>query len=146
MTFETPPRGSGRGRHWRSDQVPPAPRGEYAARYGPVGEPPEYPPDYPGRYDDDSDYPTDPTMPAPLNQVPRPEAGQERRRIVVERANAPRYQDVVVPRVYVEPDEHMDALRQRALRWGIARDVMVIGTLLYLVGSWVLPAVVRLLG
>lgn len=34
--------------------------------------------------------------------------------------------DLVVPRVYLEPDEWMDKLRARALRFAIARDVVLI--------------------
>jgi hypothetical protein len=54
--------------------------------------------------------------------------------------------DMVVPRIYVEPDEQMDALRVRSLRWGIARDVVAVLVGLYLLGSWILPGVWRALG
>jgi hypothetical protein len=58
----------------------------------------------------------------------------------------PRVLDVVVPRVFVEPDEQMDKLRARALRWGIARDVMLVALAVFLLASWAGPAVLRLLG
>lgn len=70
-----------------------------------------------GRHDD---MPTDPHMPAPLNYAPQ--ASQ----------SVPRtYQDLIVPRVFVEPDEYMDRLRERAFRWAIGRDVIacVVGLL-----------------
>ncbi len=40
----------------------------------------------------------------------------------------PRYQDMLVPRVFVQPDPHMDDLRARALRMAILRDIFVIMT------------------
>lgn len=58
----------------------------------------------------------------------------------------PRYQDLVVPRVFVEPDEQMDELRRSALRWGRVRDVVAIAVGLYLLGSWLIPGVWRVLG
>jgi hypothetical protein len=53
---------------------------------------------------------------------------------------------VVVPRVFVEPDELMDKLRARALRWGIARDVLLVAVAVFLLASWAGPTVARWLG
>jgi hypothetical protein len=92
------------------------------------------------RYDE-LDIPTDPTMAAPLNEAPR----YGHPRPAAYRSN-PRYQDLVIPRVVVEPDEQMDALRARSLRWGIARDVVVVAVGLYLIGAWALPPIMRFLG
>jgi len=144
MSFPTPPRGT--GRHWRDDdQAGPADprRGRY-----PRFEPADPPAPEPERYypDEYGDVPTDPTMPAPLNQAPRRHVGEGTRRITVERAGQSRMPDMVVPRIYVEPDEQMDALRVRSLRWGIARDVVAVLVGLYLLGSWILPGVWRALG
>lgn len=123
MTFPTPPRGS--GRHWRDDTPPASPT--VRRRYL--------------RDDDEGagDYPTDPTMTAPLNRVPPPDVYRQS-------GPASRYQDLVVPRVFVEPDEVMDRLRQRAFRWGIARDVVAVAIGLYLLGSWLLPPLWRAVG
>jgi hypothetical protein len=56
---------------------------------------------------------TDPRAPIgpPLDYPPRRE---------------PSYQDLVVPRVFVEPDEELDTLRIRSLRIAIVRDVLLI--------------------
>lgn len=53
------------------------------------------------------DMPTDPTMRMPLNQ------------------NPPRPRDLVVPRVYIEPDEDADNLRRLRDKWAIARDILM---------------------
>jgi hypothetical protein len=83
------------------------------------------------------DMPTDPSMPAPLNRAPqRP----------VRPGREARYQDLVVPRVFVEPDEYMDGLRRRSLWWAIVRDIIVCAVGLWLIGSWALPPIMRVLG
>jgi hypothetical protein len=84
-------------------------------------------------------------MRVPLNEAPAKPVGETTRRITVERAGEPRYQDLIVPRVYVESDG-MDELRRRSLRWGIGRDVLVCVTMVYLLASWILPTVTRWLG
>ncbi len=112
MTFPSPPRGHGPRHALRDD-----------------------------RAGGGSDFPTDPTMPAPLNRVPRRD---------VRRGDRPAMRqptvDVVVPRVFVEPDELMDKLRARALRWGIARDVLLVAVAVFLLASWAGPTVARWLG
>jgi hypothetical protein len=104
--------------------VPPSPRDRWRPR-------PEISPDPPPverYYPQEDEMPTDPTMPMPLNFAPRGTG-----------LVSPRYQDLVVPRVYVEPDEALDKLRARALRWGIARDVLLVAALLYAVGWMTRP-------
>lgn len=71
--------------------------------------------------------PTDPSMPAPLNYAPRPA-----------QSVPGRYQDLVVPRVYVEPDEYMDHLRERAFRWAIGRDIIACIVGLLVIGWFVM--------
>lgn len=54
--------------------------------------------------------------------------------------------DLVVPRVYLEPDEAMDKLRARAFRWAIIRDVVIIlvgGVLLW---QWAVVPLFKALG
>lgn len=85
------------------------------------------------------DMPTDPGMRIPLNTAPRP-GPQHQAPARVE----PSYQDVVIPRVFVEPDEQMDGLRQQSLRWAIWRDRLAVVVLLMLIGwftrpVWILP-------
>lgn len=121
MTFPTPPRGS--GRHWRGDEDPTRIR-------APFVEP----------------HPSDTEMQPPMNLGERRDVGEERRRIYRSARDAARYQDLVVPRVFVEPDEQMDNLRRSAIRWGRWRDAVVIAVGLYLLGSWCLPPLWALLG
>lgn len=139
MSFETPPRGS--GKHWRTEAPTPSTPARERFRPGRSAGYPEHGETY--HPADDDDTPTDPTMRIPLNRAPRRDVGEGERRITVSRANGPRYQDMVIPRVYVEPDEAMDRLRQRAMRWGIIRDAVIVAVGVYLLLSWVLPAVVR---
>jgi hypothetical protein len=119
--FPTPPRG--RGKHWRDYE------GGEVTRYEP------------GRVDTSGYLPRiqEPTrdvvdsnpnlyrvdVPGPLRD---PDPGRARvnsgdRRSVL---HAEGRTDLVVPRVYLEPDEWMDKLRARALRFAIARDVVLI--------------------
>lgn len=70
-------------------------------------------------------------MTAPLNQTP-PQRGYQGT------VRRPDPRTPVVPRVYVEPDEQMDRLRRRALRWSIVRDIVAITVGLYLLASWLL--------
>jgi membrane protein YdbS with pleckstrin-like domain len=58
----------------------------------------------------------------------------------------PRYQDMIVPRVFVEPDEDMDRLRRRVWRWAIGRDVVLVAVGLLVIGHWVWPTVWSWLG
>ena len=88
------------------------------------------------------DTPTDPTMRVPLNDAPREEARERRRRLLSE----VRHMDLVVPRVYLEPDERIDRLRARALWWSITRDMVAVCLGLYLLGSWVITPLWRALG
>lgn len=127
MTFETPPRGS--GQHRKGDATSPA--SERARRLRRPDPRVSY---YPA--DEDDDTPTDPTMRAPLNEVPIREV-PPRRPGGTEYRDLRQYQDLVVPRVYIEPDEDMDRLRVRALRWGIARDALAVLVLVYAIG-WLL--------
>ncbi len=61
---------------------------------------------------------TDPRQPiAPIRRHAAPRH-EERRE--------PSYQDMIVPRIYVEPDEAMDELRARSLRMALIRDVFLI--------------------
>lgn len=46
--------------------------------------------------------------------------------------------DLVVPRVYLEPDEVSDKLRARSWRWGIARDVVLVIVGGFLIFRWML--------
>ncbi len=61
------------------------------------------------------------------------------------RVTAPVRQDVVVPRVYLEPDERLDRLRVCAWRWAIARDVLAVIIGLYLVGVYVVRPLISAL-
>lgn len=126
MGFPTPPRGSGR-HHW-SDRGEPSP---YRASSRDTGR----------YHPDDEDFPTDPSMPFPLDEVPR----QPARPGPVRPPPVPAAQ-VVVPRVYVEPDEMMDRLRARALRFAITRDVIGCLVGLYLLGQWLGLPLWRALG
>lgn len=97
-------------------------------RHVPAERPPGSPAFVPGRASGRSPYAepdrsgifpriddTDPRAPIgpPLTEYPAP-------------SRAPTYQDLVVPRIFVEPDEQMDALRARALRMAIFRDVFLV--------------------
>lgn len=151
MTYPPSPR----GRHWREDPAPDAdlydPPPERRRRYST-----DYPPE---------DFPTDPTMVAPLNEAPplreyhppdappdstwrrgtRDMPGEQLRSIRVTRRVDPTPVDVVVPRIYLEPDEGMDRLRRRSLVWAIIRDVLASVTLMYLIGEWLLVPLIRLI-
>lgn len=81
------------------------------------------------------DMPTDPSLRIPLNRAPR----------IRDKTTERSYQDLIVPRVFVEPDEHMDALRQRAMRWAICRDVLAV-TIMLLVLGWMMRPVWTFLG
>jgi hypothetical protein len=122
MSFQGPPRGS--GRHWRDD-TPPAgvPRRPYV-------EP----------------HPSDTQMSPPMNYQPDPAVGQERRRIIIERDDRPRYQDMIVPRVSLESDPAMEDLRRSTYRWVRAAAATVVFVGLYLLGTWTLPPLWSLLG
>lgn len=135
MSYETPPRGS--GRH-STDSRAGADRAASLRRAAPLRPTDDRsrwrgpPPDDQDRYEAEADnygMPTDPSMRAPLNLAPRHPAG----------GVSPRYQDLVVPRVYVEPDEAMDRLRCRSLRWAITRDVLAVLVLLYAIGWMTRP-------
>jgi hypothetical protein len=106
------------------------------------------------------DTPTDPTMMAPLNSAPRAASdtgtgtrrmnyadrpGVDKRRRISDDRPA-RYEDMLIPRIWIEPDEKMDQLRARALRVAIVRDVVLIVLGLYLLGSWVILPMWRALG
>jgi hypothetical protein len=54
--------------------------------------------------------------------------------------------DLVVPRVFIEPDPDLDALHRSAMRWGRWRDVLVIAVCVYLLASWLGPPVWRAVG
>lgn len=54
------------------------------------------------------------------------------------RAPEPSYQDMIVPRVFLEPDPTMDDLRIRALRLAIIRDIFLI--IFLMVGTFYLGA------
>lgn len=84
--------------------------------------------DAPTEVFDKHDMPTDPSMRIPLNRAPRNVPPE------------PRYQDLVVPRVFVEPDEQMDQLRQQSLRWAIWRDRLAVIVLLFTIGWITRPA------
>lgn len=127
MMSDTPPYRAGWVPRHSADPTPREGRVPTPGRYSPPSPNPadrwpsgEY---YPSEDDlpTEDEMPTDPTLPAPLNFAP---AGQV----------SPRYQDLVIPRVYVEPDELLDRLRRRALRWAIARDVLAVIVLMYLIG------------
>jgi hypothetical protein len=151
MSYSTPPRGS--GRHWRRDEDDDRRYGNQPTRWSYQADPPgvsEYHPDETAAeqgYRHEQDMPTDPTMPAPLNQAPRRDVGQDMRRIRIVQAHraheAARYQDMIVPRIYLEPDEQMDDLRRKAVRWGIARDVVVLALGVFLLIQWVILPLVH---
>jgi hypothetical protein len=88
------------------------------------------------------DTPTDPTMRVPLNLAPKNNAGSGTRRL----PRDVRHVDMVVPRVYLEPDEQIDRLRARSLRWSIARDMIAVVLGLYLLGAWVVLPMWRAMG
>lgn len=78
------------------------------------------------------DMPTDPSMRIPLNQAhPR-----------TPYSNRP---DMVIPRVYVEPDEQMDDLRRSSLKWAVIRDRLAVLLILLLVGAITRPVWVFLI-
>jgi hypothetical protein len=151
--FPTPPRGSGRGRHWQQGGEPTRYQRGLAntdSGFLPRIEEP-YPPEdpvesNPGLYR--VDVPGDLRAPPGVVRGPGmdyregigPEISQDRL-IRPVRASVPvegRAPDLVVPRVYLEPDESMDRLRQRAWRWGIFRDIVVIILGLFLISRWML--------
>jgi hypothetical protein len=148
--FPSAPRG--RGRHWRDGGQPTRyARGQADTTSGylpriedplPPDEP--YPPEDDGPRRDLGDglyrvpVPGDPEALGP--EISQTRLNRERRIPVPQQRRPP---DLVVPRVYLEPDEIMDRLRMRSLRWGIIRDVVVIALGLFLLGRWVVVPVVQ---
>ncbi len=135
--FPSPPRGSGRhsrqpsqferGRTGNAGQVPPL-FGRGHVDDVTVTNPDLYRVPVPG----------DPDFGEP------PEISREIPRVV----DPPRREsaDLVVPRVFLEPDEMMDRLRARALRFAIVRDAVWIVLGLALVVQWAVVPLLTTLG
>jgi len=116
MSYNTPPRGS--GKHWRDDTPRQGVRRPYV-------EP----------------HPSETEMMPPMNhEVRAPVPPRER----TYREGSTRYQDLVVPRIYLEPDPDMDDLRRSTYRWVRAASITAVAVGVYLLGSWIVPVVWRL--
>jgi len=153
--FPTPPR----GRHWRDDRAEPTryepgrvrtdsgflPRIEEPRPRDPVadsggglyrvpvpGDPDPYPPE-----DDYHREDLGPAISQTRLRMNRPTGSPVPSR---ERT------DLVVPRVYLEPDEAMDRLRARASRWAIARDIVIIILGASLIFRWILTPLWQAMG
>jgi hypothetical protein len=143
--FTPPPRG--KGKHWRGREREAEP---VAYRQGRASGDPNFLPPL-EEPDPEADLPDGlyrvPTTPSDrtgygpaisqtrMNRPPRMAVAQDERPA-----------DLVVPRVYVEPDEYMDRLRARALRWAIFRDLVVIVVGLFLISRWMVVPMVHALG
>lgn len=146
--FTSPPRG--RGRHWSDGREPT--RYERGVASTDSGFLPRIDDPYPAEDDDvvtsnpglyRVDYPggRPAQRPSPTRPI-GPDISQDDLQVIRGvRASVPvkeRPADLVVPRVYLEPDEAMDKLRQRAARWAIARDVTAVIVGGYLIFRWML--------
>lgn len=138
--FPSPPRGS--GRHHRNTSPPRYERGRpdvsSPGYLPPLQEPDDLVDSNPGLYRvtlpgepgfEDQEHARN--LGPAIDQV---RLNQSRRRAVMDDSRT----DLVVPRVYLEPDEIMDKLRARALRVAVVRDVLVIVLGLALVWRWVI--------